>query len=295
MQFKSLFLVAALLAGGMPARAEQPIRVVSGFKNPESVLIDGARRFVSNIGEKLDPVGHDGDGFISELDAEGRIVALHAMPIDGAKLDAPKGMAMLGGRLYVADINRVVGFDPATRKQVFEARVPGDSPSILNDIDVVDGALVVSDTLRGKLYRLDIGTGTFAVFADGIPGANGVVWDAKAKRVLVVGLGARFEGGDVFEVRADGATHKIENGPHGILDGLALLPDGRMIVSDWRAINPPVPGTITVLAADGSAEKKLDLGREIHGPADFAVDAVRGEIWVPALLDGAIVIAPLKP
>ncbi|HUN12500.1 MAG TPA: hypothetical protein PLE50_09580, partial [Rhabdaerophilum sp.] len=138
MQFKSLFLVAALLAGGMPARAEQPIRVVSGFKNPESVLIDGARRFVSNIGEKLDPVGHDGDGFISELDAEGRIVALHAMPIDGAKLDAPKGMAMLGGRLYVADINRVVGFDPATRKQVFEARVPGDSPSLLNDIDVVD-------------------------------------------------------------------------------------------------------------------------------------------------------------
>lgn len=105
-----LFALAVTLAGA-PARAASEPRVVTGFAHPESVLIDGDRRFVSNIGEKLDPLGHDGDGFVSELDADGRIVALRALPIDSDRLDSPKGMAMLGGRLYVADIDRIVGFD----------------------------------------------------------------------------------------------------------------------------------------------------------------------------------------
>ncbi|HJP69699.1 MAG TPA: hypothetical protein VJ846_12430, partial [Sphingomicrobium sp.] len=38
--------------------------VVAGFASPESVLISGGRRFVSNIGRVLDPVAKDGDGFI---------------------------------------------------------------------------------------------------------------------------------------------------------------------------------------------------------------------------------------
>ena len=109
-----LLALAVTLARPAAHAASEP-RVVTGFAHPESVLIDGDRRFVSNIGEKLDPLGHDGDGFLSELAADGRIVALHALPIDGDRLDAPKGMAMLAGKLYVADIDRVVGFDLSTR------------------------------------------------------------------------------------------------------------------------------------------------------------------------------------
>ncbi len=287
-----LFALAVTLAGA-PAQAASETRVVSGFSHPESVLIDGNRRFVSNVGAKLDPLSHDGDGFISELDADGRIVALHAFPSDGGKLDAPKGMAVLGGTLFVADIDRVVGFDLTTRRQVFEAKVPAGGPTLLNDVAATQDALVVSDTLRGTVWRVDVHSGAFAMIADGIPGANGVVWDAAGKRILVVGLGAKFDGGDLFEIPDGGTARRIAKGPHGILDGLALLPDGRMVISDWRSIDPPEAGAVTLHAADGTKTKTLDFGREIRGPADFAVDAVKGEIWIPAMVDETVVIAPL--
>lgn len=288
-----LALALAVTLAGAPVRAASEPRVVTGFAHPESVLIDGDRRFVSNIGEKLDPLGHDGDGFISELDADGRTVALHALPIDGDRLDAPKGMAMLGGRLWVADIDRIVGFDLVTRRQVAEAKVPAGGPTLLNDVAATDDALVVSDTLRGVVWRVDPSTGAFTTIADGIPGANGVVWDAAKKRIVVVGLGARFEGGDLFEIPLGDPARKFDRGPHGILDGLALLPDGSMVVSDWRAIDPPTAGTVARLAPDGSIVGTLDAGLPIHGPADFAVDTAKSEIWIPATLDGDVVIAPL--
>lgn len=302
MQRTTSALLFALVAGalsvaplaGAPVQAASETRVVTGFSHPESVLIDGARRFVSNIGASLDPFGHDGDGFISELDADGRIVALHAFPSDGSTLDAPKGMALLAGRLYVADIDRIVGFDLATRRRVFEAKVPAGGPTLLNDVAVMGGALVVSDTMRATVWRVDVGSGAFTSVADGIPGANGIVRDEAGKRLLVVGLGAKFEGGDLFEIPDGGAARRIAKGPHGILDGLALLPDGRLVISDWRSIDPPKPGAVTIHAADGTTTKTVDFGREVHGPADFDVDVAKSEIWLPAMIDNAVVIAPLE-
>lgn len=290
----ALFALALVLSGRL-ALAETEVLTVTGFQHPESVLVVGASRFVSNIGGTLDPVGHDGDGFISELDGTGRIVALRAFPSEGGRLDAPKGMATIDGRLYVADIDRIVGFDLATRRQVFEAQVPAGGPSLLNDVDAMNGSLVVSDTLRGTVYRVDVGSGVFTTIAEGIPGANGVVWDAPRRRIVVVGLGAKFDGGDLFEIGVGGAPKKIDGGPHGLLDGLAVLPDGRMVVSDWRAIDPPVPGAVMITAADGRPTKTLDVGRPILGPADFAVDLATRKIWIPATLEGAVVIAPSEP
>lgn len=291
----AVLLTLVLAVAGGSALAEPAPRVVTGFLHPESVLVVGARRFVSNVGKTFDPLGHDGDGFISELDADGRMVAPRAFPGEGGRLDAPKGMAAIGGRLYVADIDRIVGFDMATRAQVFEAPVPAGGPSFLNDLDAMDGALVVTDTARGTVYRVDVASGVFTPLAEGIPGANGVVWDGPRQRLVVVGLGAKFEGGDLFEIPAGGSPRKIEGGPHGILDGLAVLPDGRMVISDWRSIDPPAPGAVTLTDAAGRPAKRLDLGRLVVGPADFAVDLAGRRIWVPAMAEGAVVIAPFEP
>lgn len=291
--------LAPLLAGVVaalalpPAQADTAAGVIEGFSNPESVLIDGPRRYVSNLGAKLDPTGHDGDGFISELDAAGRVVALRAFPAEGETLDAPKGMVLTGGRLYVADIDRIVGFDVSSRRKVFEARVPAGEPGLLNDIAVVPQGLAVSDTLRGTVYRVDLGTGVFTAIASGIPGANGIAWDARGNRMLVAGLGARFEGGDLFEVTTDGKVRKLDRGPHGILDGLVLLPNERMLISDWRSFDPPSPGGLSLHASDGTELARLSLPREVHGPADFAVDTAAGVIWVPVMRDGTVLVMPL--
>ncbi|NLH80954.1 MAG: hypothetical protein GX458_08955, partial [Phyllobacteriaceae bacterium] len=116
--------------------------------------------------------------------------------------------------------------------------------------------------------------------------------DAARRRTLVVGVGENFSGGDFFEIPDGGPARKIEKGPHGILDGLALLPDGETLISDWVAFDPPTAGVLTRQAADGAVIGRLDLGRAVHGPADFAVDPAKGEIWIPAMLEGVVVIAP---
>lgn len=295
MTYRSTFLFLALAAGiaATPARAGTRATVIPGFSNPESVLIAGDRRFVSNIGKALDPLGHDGDGFISELDRNGAIIALNAFPGEENTLDAPKGMATLDGRLYVADIDRIVGFDLSTRQQILVAPVKADSPVLLNDVAVQDDALVVTDTLAGRVYRLDVADGSIEMIADGIPGANGIVNDSANHRLLVAGLGAQFEGGDLYEIREGEAPRKLPKGPHGILDGLALLPNGWMVTSDWRSIDPPTHGSVSLLDGDGSLIRAIDTGVAITGPADLAVDDGGGKIWIPATVDGAVLIAPL--
>src|SRR5690349_4353595 len=90
---------------------------------PESVASDGTRFFVSDQGK--DAFSQDGDGFISEIDSKGNIIKLKFLPLPGEKLNTPKGLTLIKNVLYAADLNRVVGFNIDTRKQVFELRIPG--------------------------------------------------------------------------------------------------------------------------------------------------------------------------
>ncbi len=272
-------------------------QTLSGFSLPESVTMAGSRVFVSNIGAKLEPVAKDGDGFISELDASGRIVELHALPKAGdAPLHAPKGMAVAGGRLYVADIDRVAGFDLATGRRVVDAVIDGTGPTLLNDLTVEnDGTLLVSDTFRGMLLRLDLGSGRYTPVANNIPGANGIAMDARQQRAYVVGLGAKFEGGDLFEVDLahPGTARRIDGGPHGILDGAALLADGRLLVSDWVKLGAPTPGVVEVVDRNGHVTGTVSTPAPLHGPADFHLDAAGQRLWIPSLLDNQVMVIPL--
>lgn len=268
--------------------------VISGFSTPESVLLNGARRYVSNVGTVLDPLAKDGDGFISTLAADGQILNLHAFPPAGETLDAPKGMAIAGNTLYVTDIDRVVGFDLDSGARIFEADLPVDGPAMANDLAMLDAAtLLVSDTLRNLVYQLDLGSGVFTEFATGIPGANGLVVDPKDAHVFVVGVGEGFVGGDVFELEGDAVPRRLASGPHGILDGVAQVRDGGVIVSDWVDLANPVPGKLWLVPADGTAIKQLITELEIHGPADFVFDSEDQTLWIPAMLENSVVIAPL--
>jgi len=287
----------ALAACQTPAPTGAAPRTIGGFSLPESVTLAGPRVFVSNLGAKLEPVAKDGDGFISELDADGRIVALHALPHPGdAPLHAPKGMAVAGGRLYVADIDRVAGFDLASGRRVFDAVIDGSAPAMLNDLAVEDErTLLVSDTLRGTLHRLDLRNGRYTLLASDIPGANGIAVDARQQRAYVVGLGAQFEGGDLFEVdlRAPGTARRVEGGPHGILDGVALQADGRLVVSDWVKLGAPTPGVVEIVERGGRVVGTLAAPVPLHGPADFHLDAAGQRLWVPSMLDNQVLVIAL--
>lgn len=280
-------LLAICIAGAATAQTPDGVKVIEGFAAPESVLIGPEERYVSNIGTGSDPMGKDGDGFISVLDADGRVTEMKAF----TGLDAPKGMALSGNTLYVADVDRVVGFDVTTREQVSVAQMECAGPCLLNDMDVGEDQLLVTETLHGTLHGLDPSTGTFTVLADGIGGANGVTWDADNDRAIIVAFGAELAGGQVSTWSPSEGHQAIPNSPTGLFDGVALLPDGRVVISQWMAMEPEPGATLTVDLATGEHET-IDFGIPIISPADHGLDDA-GKLWIPAMMSGTVVVAPL--
>lgn len=270
-------------------------RIVAGFASPDSVVSAGPRRFVSNMGARVVPASKDGDGYISELDAQGTLVKERVFPREGdPPLNAPKGMAVIGNRLFVTDIDRIVGYDLGSHKQVFEAVVSGGPAKFFDDLAVEsDTALLMTDTLRNALYRYDFGSRTFAMVAGDMPGAKGVAVDGTRKLAYVAAMGAGFKGGHLYSVALDGSDAKgrrIGN-VHGLFDGIALV-DGQLLLSDWKSVSEPVPGTMTLHAPDGTLVSTLSTP-ELHGPADFDYDAAQRLLWIPDMHNNRVVILPL--
>jgi hypothetical protein len=92
---------------------EPVLKFTGAFATPESVLYDptGDRYLVSNING--DPSAVDGNGYILELSPDGRVTnpKLIAGGMNKVRLDAPKGMAIVGSELWVADLTVVRKFD----------------------------------------------------------------------------------------------------------------------------------------------------------------------------------------
>ena len=176
-----LFAAVLLLASsGVHAQSTQ---FLDAFAHPESVVIDAGTgtAYVSNIGTDLAPMAKDGDGFISKVTPDGIIESLRFLPRDSTEaLHAPKGMAILAGTLYVADVDRIVGFDLSTRAQVFAVDLSGFGTQFLNDLAVFDGrTLLASATDIGTVFRVPVGDPPEAtVLVEGIEGVNGVHVDS---------------------------------------------------------------------------------------------------------------------
>ncbi|WP_330253799.1 hypothetical protein OG874_04135 [Nocardia sp. NBC_00565] len=295
----ALLLVAAVTGcgGDKKAAAAAAPSVLDGFSKPESVLVAGDKWFVSNIGATQEPMTKDGDGFLTRLDANGKVIERKAIPRAGdPPLNAPKGMAFADNKVFVADIDRVVGYDVDTLGQVFEAPLGGDAASLLDDIAVLDDkTLLVTDTVRGSVYKLDLETKKYGTLTTAIPGANGIVLDKSSKTAYVAALGAYFEGGNLYKLgveQAPAAVGKVGT-VHGILDGIALLPNGDLAVSDWVASDNPAPGVIKIYHTDGTEVTTVKLPGELHGPADFTLDGAGKNLLVPAIADDKVAIVAL--
>jgi len=105
-----------------------------GLKTPESVLYvpEEDIYLVSNVNGPATAV--DGNGFISKISPDGKVLELKWIDggKPGTKLDAPKGLAIAGDVLYVADIKWVRLFDRKTGKPIGNVGVGG--ATFLNDV-----------------------------------------------------------------------------------------------------------------------------------------------------------------
>jgi len=214
-----------------------------GFQSPESVLYDPTTDLylVSNI--QGGPLERDGNGFISRITPDGALAELKWIDgtTAGVKLDAPKGMAIVGDKLYVADIDAVRSFDRQSGKPLGDIAVP--SATFLNDLTAApDGTLYVSDTGFRKVQGLadPQKSGGDAIYAIDVQGGvsvlikgpelgqpNGLLADDQG--VWVASLD-----GEVYRVSRAGQRTAVATLPGGGLDGLVRTASGRLIVSSWQ-------------------------------------------------------------
>ncbi|WP_052733109.1 SMP-30/gluconolactonase/LRE family protein [Hymenobacter terrenus] len=292
-------LVSSLLAG-FGARAQSPAPA-AGLAAPESVAADaaGTRFYVSNIGAKLDPAARDGDGYVSELDARGRVRTARLLPAPGeAPLNAPKGLAVVGHTLYVADIDRIVGFDLTIRQQTAVVSFADTKAAFLNDVLALgDTALLVSASDQGRAYALTLRTGRIRPLRGRAPGANGLAYDAGRGLLYVVTLGPGFNGQGQLLCRPLAEAGEFAALPvaPGFFDGVAVQPDGQVLYSDWvsLAANPPAQGAVWRYNPATRQATAVPLPAGTPSPADFCYDARRNQLLVPSTLSSRVVVVPV--
>lgn len=288
-----LFVAGIVLTGGCAtSTSETPLAergrgpsetVVSQFKQPESVAHDAVADvyLVTNVaGSPFEP---DGNGFISRVRSDGSVV--EEQWIGG--LDAPKGLALAGDTLYVADLTTLRRFDRRTGRALESMKVPG--AGFLNDVAIgSDGTVFVSDSGikpapggfapsgTAAIYRVRPGERAEKIAAGVTLGLPNGLAALPTGDLLVATLDAS---GRLLRVRPDGSISEEARLPAGMLDGLVVLSGGELLVSSWT-------GSALYAVTAGEAARKVISGLE--SPADFAVDAGRGRLVLPLFLSSSV-------
>lgn len=290
-------LTAAKAPSAAPT-AEAPLPelvTLSGFQTPESVRYDPAADLylVANIYGA--PLAADGNGFISRVKPDGTIAALKW--IDGAKegitLNAPKGMALSGGILYVADLTHLRKFDQKTGAPKGAIEIEG--ATFLNDVaSGPDGKIYVSDSglKQGDkgfepsgtdaVYEIDgdAGTATALAKGDDLDRPNGLMVDADGVWVVTFGRG------ELYRIGEGGKRESVHKLPAGSLDGIVALPDGQLLISSWAT------KTIYRGPKHGPFRPAIE---KLNAPADIGYDSKRHRLLVPRFNDHTVELRMLAP
>jgi hypothetical protein len=274
-----------------------PLHVVAtGLSTPESVLWDSTRSvwYISNINGA--PTAKDDNGYIIRVGPEG--ATLDSLPMisggdDDVILHAPKGMALQGDTLWVADIDALRGFNVVTGTAVATIDLRAQRAFFLNDVAVgTEGEIYVTDSGiafgadgsvshpgQSAVFVIRNRAGTRAVTLPRESAANGIVRDRARNAWIIVG----FNTPSIFSwiVGAREAT-VIGTGPGGG-DGVIALGDGRLLFTSWA------DSSLTLFA--GGAATTLRKG--LPGPADLGYDPVRNLVAVPLFTSDRVEFWPL--
>lgn len=284
---------SAAVSDSVEATGQMKMGETGGMNVPESVKYDADLDvfFVSNVNGN--PSQKDGNGFIAVVRADStsvtRMLVESGKAVGGGRaitLNAPKGMAITGDTLWVADINVVHAINKRTGASIADITVPNST--FLNDVAVgPDGAVYVTDTGiafdstgnithpgTNRIFRIAGRTVTTVAEGEPLKNPNGLAYDAANKRWVL----APFDGKDVQSL-ADGSTTPtmLATGP-GQYDGIEILADGRILVSSWA------DGSVYLIT--NGAMKPMVTG--VDAPADIGVDTRRNVLAIPRFNGGKV-------
>jgi sugar lactone lactonase YvrE len=265
-------LVFATTAFGEAHKLEKKWESAATLKVPESVLFDGERKilYVTNIDGE--PWGKDGKGSVGKVGLDGKVVAVDWV----SGFHAPKGMALQGKLLYVADLQEVVVIDVEKGQIASRIEVPGAKG--LNDVTIdPKGVLYVSDSQDKKLYRIENKQAT--VLIEKLKGPNGVLFHDGTLYLA--------DGQGLHRVGKDNALTLIADGMTGGIDGVEHVAGGDFIVSSWS-------GVVHYVKADGTRETLLDTREAKINSADIGYDAKTRTLYVPTFFKNSIVAYEVK-
>ncbi|WP_300602174.1 ATP-binding protein [Niabella sp.] len=238
---------------------------------PESVLPVPNKKelYVSLIDGKGNE--KDGKGGIGILYKDGRVKNLNWI----TGLNAPKGMALYKGRLYVADITDLVVIDVKKAQVIATIPVPGSV--FLNDVTVdKKGIVYISDTRENKIYK--VANQQPEVYLDQVTDANGLKSIGPDLYVLA--------GKELWKLDANKNKTVIASGFEQGGDGLEPTGDGGFIVTCWA-------GLIYYVSPTGTIQKMLDVQGRMN-TADLAYEDATKTLYVPTFNNYSVVAFELK-
>jgi hypothetical protein len=192
-----------------------------GLNVPESSCYNPSDKiiYVSNV--VGNPDAKDGIGYISKLNDKGAFIEKEWVK----GLNAPKGIGIANGKLYVTDIDEVVEIDLKSAK-ILKKYKSGIAKSF-NDI-ATDKQGIVYVSEMSKHVVLTVGKDSLEVFAasDQIASVNGVC--DYGNEII---LGSK---GNLIAIDKKTKAIRIVAEKTGYLDGIIVVGENKIITSDWK-------------------------------------------------------------
>jgi hypothetical protein len=262
------FLVIALLFAAGTASAQHKITKIwqtpAELPIPESVLPANGILYVSLIDG--DAWAKDGKGGVGKVSLDGKIISTDWI----AGLNAPKGLAIYGNWLYIADVDELVVVNIKLGKVHHKIAIEGAKG--LNDVAVdKKGVVYVTDSMTGMVHK--VVDNKASLYMQDLKGINGIKAVAD-KLYLLTADGVYIAGADKKPVK----LCVLEHGG----DGVEPIGNGDLLVTAWS-------GYLYYVHADGKKDVLLDTHTTNDKTADIGYDAKKRIIYVPTFLGKTIV------
>lgn len=211
----------------------------------------------------------DSIGFISKLTDKGDFIEKEWI----SGLNAPKGINIYKGKLYVTDIDEVLEIDLKTKEVLNRYR--NSKASSLNDVAIDKiGRVYITDTKSNRIYF--VGKDSLEIFieSDDINRTNGIL---VYKNHLICG-----SKNNLIFINIKTKNIEIIADSTGYIDGIVAIGNKNIVVSDWK-------GKVQLVEIDKGVETLLNTTPLNIYAADLGYIKSQKLLLVPTFSDNKII------